>query len=164
MQWYSLIQLLTTHKYKSNTQPVNSSTHFVCSHTVYCTSRLWLKCGTHLVSLQSPFQVPQLKISTPNKSQLKLEMQTGKNVLEKRSFGKILLVFPLQSELKNTSGFENVAKRNSKRQLIEVEAIQCSYMHLSTCICLLCIYLQVLPFFWAGIEKHTKPSTKSGSV
>lgn len=53
-------------------------------------------------------------------------MQTRKNVMEKRSFGKILPVFPLQSELKNICGCENLAKHNSTRQLVEMDAVQCS--------------------------------------
>lgn len=44
--------------------------------------------------------------------------KSGKMLEKIISFGKILPVFPRQTELKNICGFENVANHNSARQQI----------------------------------------------
>lgn len=120
MRWYNLTRLLTTHKYKPNTQLVNSSTHFMCSHTVLHIRIVAEMCHTPYVSLQSPLSCLSGRFQHQTNHSSNWKCRLERNVLEKRiSFGKILPVFSLQSELKNTCGFENVANHISTRQLIE---------------------------------------------
>lgn len=160
IQQQNLIWSKGIHNYKPNNQPINSSIPFVCLHTVLhvrIRAELW----------HAPLVSPHCHLSAATRwkfQQKRITAQPGNadySMLETRTcFGKLLPVFPLWYEIKNTCGFENVTNHNNNSwQLLEGRKSGALSQHTSA------LSEYTLPTLTlADLKKHTKPSTRNGRI